>query len=280
MQTRPLGRTGHQSSVAVLGCAMFWSVEQAVADTAVQAALDAGVTHVDVAPSYGGAEQRLAPWVPELLARDVLIGCKTMERTADGCRREMEESLGRLGLGRFDLYQLHAVTDLAELDAAMPALEAVDAAVAEGLVDHVGITGHGLGAPAVMREAMARYPLATVMFPINPRLWADPVYRAEAEAVLVEAKRRQVAVLVIKAAAKQPRSATTDATTWYEPFTDPEGIRDGVRFALSQDVTAFCTPGDVRLLDHALKAAAEFVPLTEADSEQMIRDRASYASIF
>jgi aryl-alcohol dehydrogenase-like predicted oxidoreductase len=280
MQTRPLGRTGHQTSLAVLGTAAFWAVEQDVADRCVQAALDAGVTHVDVAPSYGGAEERLAPWVPELLRREVLIGCKTMERTAAGARRELEASLSRLGMDRFPLYQLHAVTDIAELDNAMPALEAIAAAADEGLVGAVGITGHGLDSPEVMREAMRRYPVATVMFPINPRLWAEPAYRASAEAALAEAAAADVGVLVIKAAAKQPRNESTDATTWYEPFTDEENIRAGVHFALSQQVAGFCTPGDVRLLEYALRAAEQFTPLEDAECARLIEASTEYASIF
>lgn len=280
MRTRPLGSTGHDSSLAVLGCAAFWTVSQDAADRAVQASLDAGVTHVDVAPSYGDAEVRLAPWVPELESRGLLIGCKTMERSADGARRELEESLRRLGMDRFPLYQLHAVTDLAELDRAMPALEAVELARQEGLVDHVGITGHGLESPAVMREAMRRYPFATLMFPVNPQLWSQPAYRAAAEEVLAEAARRSVGVLTIKAAAKQPRDEHTDATTWYEPFTDEEGISAGVRFALSQAVTAFCTPGDVRLLEPALRAARDHVALTAQESAALVTARSGYASIF
>jgi diketogulonate reductase-like aldo/keto reductase len=56
LATRRLGRTGHQSSVAILGGAMFGRTDPDTTAEAFQLALDAGVNHVDIAPSYGNAE--------------------------------------------------------------------------------------------------------------------------------------------------------------------------------------------------------------------------------
>ena len=92
----------------------------------------------------------------------------------EGVRAQLEESLGLLNCDRFDLYQLHAVTDLDELDARADAVEAIMSARDEGLCRWVGITGHNLTAPAAHLEALRRYDLDTVMFPVNPRLWSDP----------------------------------------------------------------------------------------------------------
>ena len=118
----------------------------------------------------------------------VFVACKTQRRDPGGVRAQLEESLGLLRCERFDLYQMHAVTDLAELDARAGAVEALLAARDEGLCRFVGITGHNLTAPAAHLEALRRYDLDTVMFPVNPRLWADPDYRRDAEALL--ARRR------------------------------------------------------------------------------------------
>ncbi|MBI4014045.1 MAG: aldo/keto reductase, partial [Candidatus Rokubacteria bacterium] len=116
MERRRLGRTGHQSSVVALGTAAIGRVDQATADRAIQTALDAGVNHVDVAPSYGEAERRLAPWMSRIRAR-IFLGCKTRERTREAAKAELHRSLERLGVDRLDLYQLHAVSKLADLDA-------------------------------------------------------------------------------------------------------------------------------------------------------------------
>lgn len=83
MQTRLFGRTGHASTVAIFGAAALWEVTQAEADAAMGRVIAAGVNHIDVAPSYGLAEERLGPW----MARDrdrFFLGCKTMGRTKAG----------------------------------------------------------------------------------------------------------------------------------------------------------------------------------------------------
>ena len=190
-----------------------------------------------------------------------------MRHRPDGVRAHLEESLALLRCDRFDLYQMHAVTDLAELDARAGAVEAILAARDEGLCRFVGITGHDLTAPAAHAEALRRYDLDTVMFPVNPRLWADASYRRDAEALLEEAASRDVGVMAIKAAAARPwgdRAHT--AGTWYEPYTTADEVDRGVRFALSvPGVHAFCTPGDTGVLALALTAAAAFTPMDDAE---------------
>ena len=267
METRRLGRTGHESSVAILGAAAFWQTTPDEAEKAFATALDAGVNHLDIAPSYGDAERLVGPLVPA--ARDRLfVACKTMRRNRDGVRAQLEESLRRLGTDGFDLYQLHAVTDLEELETRTGALETILRARDEGLTRFVGITGHDLGAPSAHTEALRRWDLDTVMFPVNPRMWADPQYRADAEALLAMAGERDVGVMAIKAAAARPWPQGPDrwATTWYEPYRDDTGLETGIRFALSiPGVHAFCTPGDLGLLPRALDAANGFEPLSATE---------------
>ena len=64
METRCFGRTEHLSTVAIFGGAAFWEISQAEADRVMEAVLEAGVNHIDVAPQYGMAEERLGPWMP------------------------------------------------------------------------------------------------------------------------------------------------------------------------------------------------------------------------
>lgn len=269
MDTRRLGRTGHHSSVAILGGACFWDAGPAQAADGLDLAVARGVNHLDIAPAYGAAEAVVgeawragrgggrAHW---------FIGCKTGRSSRDGARAQLERSLELLGTDTFDLYQLHGVTDLEELDRRAGAVEALLAARDEGLVRCIGITGHDLGAPAAHREAVLRYDLDTVMFPCYPRVWADPVYRADAEALLATCAERDVGAMVIKAVARRPWGAKpASPSPWYEPQTTLEGIARGVRFALSTPgVTGFCTPGSLELLPAVLDAAEAFVSLDEA----------------
>src|SRR5205823_5356420 len=115
LERRRLGRTGHQSTVVTFGSAGIGRVEQDVADRAIQTALDYGVNHFDVAPTYGEAELRLAPWMPRI-REGIFLGCKTTLRSREEAKAELHRSLERLGVDRLDLYQLHSVGKLVELD--------------------------------------------------------------------------------------------------------------------------------------------------------------------
>jgi aryl-alcohol dehydrogenase-like predicted oxidoreductase len=262
MERRRLGRTEHESSVAVLGGAAFWDASEEQAEEGFALALSAGVNHLDVAPQYGRAEAVLGPMVAAHRA-ELFVACKTLRHNADGVRSQLEVSLERLGCDSFDLYQLHAVTDLSELDRRADAVQAILRAREEGLCRFIGITGHNLTTAATQLEALRRYDLDTVMLPLNPRVMADPGYRDDVEALLELAQARDVGVMAIKAGAARPwASAERFATTWYEPYTTEEDLRRGISFALSlPGVAACCTPGDLDVLAVALRAASAAKPL-------------------
>ena len=232
METRRLGRTGHRSSVVTFGGAAIGRVDQATADRAIEAALAAGVNHVDVAPTYGDAELRLQPWIARSRDR-IFLGGKTRERDREAAKAQLHRSLERLGTDRLDLYQLHSVGKLADLDActaAGGALETLVEARAEGLVRWLGITGHTHDAPATHLEALRRFDFDTVMFPINFVLWADPAYRRDAEALLEACRARDVGVHVIKAVAKDPwGDRPEDAQHLVRAVHRPGGHRCGRR---------------------------------------------------
>ena len=120
------------------------------------------------------------------------------------------------------------------------------------------------------------------MFPVNPRLWADPDYRRDAEALLEYAAAHDVGVMAIKAAAARPWAGREQtASTWYEPYTSAEEVDRGVRFALStQGVHAFCTPGDVGVLSTALTAAAGDTAMDEDERLAAMAAASGEQSIF
>lgn len=283
MQTRRFGRTGHMSTVAIFGAAAFWNVDQAQADITMHQVIDAGVNHIDVAPSYGLAEQRLGPWLARERDR-FFVGCKTMERSKAGALAELRRSLELLRTERFDLYQIHAITSLAELDEATRAGGALDAlreAQKLGLTRYVGITGHGVDSPAVFIEALQRFDFDSVLFPLNFVQYANPEFRQNAAQLLELCRVRDVGVMVIKSITREPWGAQPHThTTWYRPFETPHDIQQAVDFALSQDVTGLCTVGDVDLLPTMLAACERFTPLSAAQQEGLIAGAGEYAPLF
>jgi aryl-alcohol dehydrogenase-like predicted oxidoreductase len=267
MDQRRLGRTEHRSSVAILGGAAFWASSTEEAAPGFEAALAAGVNHLDIAPQYGEAERALGPLIPAVRDR-LFVGCKTLRHNADGVRAQLENSLSVLGCDSFDLYQMHAVCDIAELDARADAATAILRARDEGLCRFVGITGHDVTVAASHLEALRRYDLDTVMLPVNRRFWADPDYRRDLEALLAECADRDVGVMAIKAVARRPWPAEAErhATTWYEPYADDGDIEASVNFTLSvPGVHGFCTAGDLGLLPRVLRAADAFTAVPADD---------------
>jgi len=273
VQTRRLGRTAHMSTVAIFGAAAFWNVTQAEADATMEAVLAAGINHIDVAPSYGMAEERIGPWMDGYRDR-FFLGCKTTERAADGARAEMEQSLKRLHTDHFDLYQLHAVTTVEELDKATRtggALEAIMRAREEGLTRYIGMTTHGLQAPAVALEALRRFDFDTFMLPLNPVMMTFPEYRQNMEELLRVCQERDVGVMTIKAIARRPWGEREKRyTTWYEPYDTPEDIQRAVNFALSYPITGIATAGDTTLFPRVVAACERFTPLSDDEREAMI----------
>jgi aryl-alcohol dehydrogenase-like predicted oxidoreductase len=283
METRRFGRTGHMSTVAIFGGVAFYEISQEAADKVMEQVIEAGINHIDVAPSYGQAEIRIGPWMPRARGR-FFLGCKTLERTKQGAWKEMQESLKRLQTERFDLYQCHAITTMEELDAVTMkggALEAFTKARQEGLTKFIGITGHGVNAPQIYLEALRRFDFDSILFPLNFVQMANPDYRKYAEELIAECKAKDVGTMVIKSVTKAPwgdRQHT--ATTWYEPFDKMEEIQKGVNFALSYDVTGLCTAGDTRILPLMLQACENFTRLSRDEMEEMIKSGEQYEPLF
>jgi len=271
------------STIAIFGAAAFWEISQADADKVMEQVIEAGVNHIDVAPSYGQAEQRVGPWMPRERGR-FFLGCKTMERTKQGAWDEMQRSLKLLQTETFDLYQCHAITTMEELDAITMkggALEAFVEARQRGLINFIGITGHGVNAPQIYLEALRRFDFDSVLFPLNFVQFAIPEFRKSAEELIATCKAKDVGTMIIKTITKSPWGERPHtANTWYEPFDKLAEIQRAINFGLSYEVTGLCTAGDTRILPLVLEACKNFTPMNEAQREEMIQSAKQYEPLF
>jgi len=285
VQQRRLGRLGHQSSVLIYGAAALGEADQDTADASIRLALDAGINHFDVAASYGDAELRLGPWMPEIRDR-IFLATKTGLRDRDEAWAQINRSLERLRTDHVDLIQVHAVGDLPELDLVTRpggSLEAVVRAREEGLAGAVGITGHGHDAPTTHLEALARFPFDTVLSPLNWVLAQDPAYLAAYEALAAEVQAQDAGLMIIKSAARRnwPEPVEHTYTTWYEPFDDQDRITAAVAWVLAHpEVTGIATPGDVRLLPLVIEAERHLDEVTPDGAEAVLAKAGAYSSPF
>jgi aryl-alcohol dehydrogenase-like predicted oxidoreductase len=156
MEYRTLGRTGLRVGVLGFGCGNVGGLmirgTPAERQRALARAVELGINYFDTAPSYGdGVSERHLGEALRAVRAPVYVGTKfrlepaELGRAAEAVTRSLEESLGRLGLERVDLFQLHnpigAAPSAAQvLDAVVPALERLQQ---QGKIGFFGITGIG-----------------------------------------------------------------------------------------------------------------------------------------
>lgn len=255
----PFGSTGHQSTRVIFGAAALGAMSQQRADATLADVAGWGINHIDTAASYGAAEDRLQSWLGDH-RHEVFLATKTGERGGDAARAELERSLERMAVDHVDLIQLHNLVEDDEWETVFApggALEALAAARDEGIVSHIGVTGHGLRIAGMHLRSLERYDFASVLLPVNFVLLDDPGYRSDVEELLAVCADRGVAVQTIKSIA---RGRWTDETTphfsWYDPLTDPAAIDRAVRFVLANPQLFLNTSSDARRLPAIVEAAS------------------------
>jgi aryl-alcohol dehydrogenase-like predicted oxidoreductase len=281
IERAPFGRTGHDSSRVIFGAAGLGGVSQDEADAVLSLLLEHRINHIDTAASYGAAELRIGPWMAAHRS-DFFLATKTGDRDGAVARASLEHSLERLQVDKIDLIQLHNLVEEDEWDAAFSpggAVESLQAARDEGLVDHIGVTGHGLRIPAMHRRSLERFDFASVLFPFNAPLLADTHYRLEVEALIATCVERQVAIQTIKSTARRrwadPAAPHERRLSWYEPLRESEPIGRAVGYVLSRPELFLLTSSDWRTLPDILAAAQR--PIAP-DEDVVLADRHAHGT--
>jgi aryl-alcohol dehydrogenase-like predicted oxidoreductase len=272
IEKRSLGRTGEMLSMIGFGGIVVKDASPVAAEKVVKLAIDSGINYFDVAPSYGDAEVKLGPAL-EPFRKNVFLACKTGERKKEGARAELEQSLKRLRTDHLDLYQLHAVTTLEDVDTILGpggALETFIEGRKEGKIRFLGFSAHSVEAAIAL---MNRFDFDTILFPVNFATWHAGNFGPQ---VLARAQEKKMGILALKAMAKGPWPQGVDRSRyskcWYEPLTSQEDIRMGLRFTLSHPVTAAVPPGEEELFRMALNVSGRIEPLSDSEV-QSIKER-------
>lgn len=180
LSPRPLGRSDHFIPPIGLGC---WplagmtreGITREVAVATVLAALDAGISHLDTAYCYGAdgeSEKAIGTAIHGRPRSSVFLAGKCgihwepgrkqcVDGRPDRLRREVEESLRRLGVDSLDLLYLHAPDPCVPLETSMAELGRLQA---QGLTRTIGISNVSLEELRVAAEAC---PLAACQLPYN-----------------------------------------------------------------------------------------------------------------
>lgn len=275
MQRRRLGRTDLMVSPVMFGGIINTDETQEAANRYVAMAVSAGVNYFDVAPSYRDAEERLAPALKPY-RRDVVLACKTTERSKEGAMHELLSSLRKLGVEYFDVYQLHALSEAGDLDEAFApggAMEAVLWAKKEGLIRHIGFSAHS---EEVALGALELFDFDTVLFPMNWALgmvhgWGDRISRAATD--------KGFGLLCMKTLVHRkwlPGEERTFAKSWCKPLWEEERLAlCGMKYGFYKGGVSMVPPGNIKHLKFALENVEQCLanPLS-AEELQYLRDEA------
>ncbi len=272
--TLPFGNTGHNSTRILFGAAALGGMRQEKADQVLATVMAAGINHIDVAASYGDAELRLKPFLADHRG-DVFLATKTGDRDADGARRSIETSLTRMGVAQLDLLQFHNLALAADQETVMApggALEAAIKAKEEGLVQFIGVTGHGTRIAAMHLKSLAQYDFASVLLPYNYTLMQDATYAGEFEELHALCAAKQIAIQAIKSIARRRWRDDDPAPrfSWYEPLRDEALITRAVHWVLRREHLFLNTSSDATLLPKMIAAAESFDPATTADLDAQV----------
>jgi len=268
------GRTGHLSSRTIFGGFAVGMLPQPEADRVLDILLEYGVNHIDTAPSYAEAEQRIGPWMDRYRS-EFFLATKVDKRTYAEARDQLHQSLERLHTDYVDLIQLHFLVDRQEWETAMGpdgALKALVEAREQGLVKYIGVTGHEVAVAERHLQSLERFDFDSVLLPYNFPMMQNPVYDENFRRLLDVCRERNVAVQTIKSLACGAWGNRKQTfTTWYRALDDQADIDRAVHWVLGNPEVFLNTSGDATLLPKILDAASRFVTRpTEAEMQAMV----------
>jgi len=166
MIKRKFGNTGFEITSVAYGGVISMQDGQDASDRYISWAIDQGINYFDVAPTYGDAQEKLGN---SLLPyrKNIYLACKTNCRMRTDAEKEFEESFKLLHTDYFDVYQLHGLTSVEEVDQVFSdggTMEMMVKAKGQGLVQKLGITCHS---EAAALKAISLFDFDTVLFPLN-----------------------------------------------------------------------------------------------------------------
>jgi len=286
MPTRNLGKTGYKVGIFSLGGQA--TLERAnnfdAAVPIIERALDLGVNYIDTSSIYGGPERWSEQYVGKVMAHrrnEAFLATKTKERTREGSMRMIEKSLELLKTDHVDLWQLHDVgtmTDVNAIFAKGGAMEALVEMQQQKVVRYLGITGHYR--PDALMECIQRHPFDTILMAMNA---ADPHHYSFNEGLLPLAVERQMGIIGMKIPGRSrllsswtPPSVEAQKHSWEGmtiQTTTPGTLtmREAMYYTLSRPVSTVIIGCDtIAQLEENVHLAREFTPLSDSQTAQLV----------
>lgn len=286
MPTRNLGKTGYKVGIFSLGgqAALERGNNFDVAVPIIERALDLGVNYIDTSSIYGGPERWSEQYVGKVMAKrrnEAFLATKTKERTRDDSMRMIEKSLQLLQTDHIDLWQLHDIGTMYDVDQVFAkggAMEALLEMQQQKVVRHLGITGHYR--PEALMECIKRHPFDTVLMAINA---ADPHHYSFNTELLPLAVEKQMGIIGMKIPGRsrllsswtpppiEQQKHSWEGMTFQTNRSGTLTMREAVFYALSRPVSTIIVGCDnIAQLEENVQHARDFTPLTDKQSAELV----------
>jgi len=286
MPTRNLGRTGYKVGIFSLGgqAALEKPNNFDTAVPIVERALDLGVNYIDTSSIYGGPPRWSEQYVGKVMAKrrnEAFLATKTKERTHDDSMRMIEKSLELLQTDHVDLWQLHDIGTMYDVDQVFAkggAMEALLEMQQQKVVRFLGITGHYR--PDALIECIRRHDFDTILMAVNA---ADPHHYSFNEALLPLAVEKQMGIIGMKIPGRgrilsswNPPPIEQQKQSWEGMTiqTSSPGtltMREAMYYTLSRPVSTVIIGCDsIPQLEENVRLARDFTPITDKYAGELV----------
>lgn len=172
LPTTILGKTGVRIPLMIMGLgSRFMAVSEEKGLEILETALNTGFYYWDTAADYKNdtqfSEERIGKILSPIRSK-IFLSTKVGERKADDAKRTVETSLKRLNTDYIDLYQIHSITteeEVKQFGAADGVLPVLQKYKEQGVIRHIGFTGHT--SASAMKLAAEMYDFDTMLVAMN-----------------------------------------------------------------------------------------------------------------
>lgn len=163
MKTVVLGTTGITSPQNAFGALPVQRDDFETAIKILRRAYEGGMTFFDTARAYSDSEEKMGLALADVRSK-INIATKTMAKTPDEMKAQLETSLKNLKTDYVDIYQFHCVDQCYKPGDGTGMYETMEDFKRQGLIKHIGVTAHKIG---IAEECVNSGLYETMQFPFS-----------------------------------------------------------------------------------------------------------------
>lgn len=163
MREITLGSTGITTRQNAFGALPIQRADKETAVAILRRAYEGGMTFFDTARAYSDSEEKLGEAFAGMREK-IFLATKTMAKTPEQFREQLETSLQMLQTDYIDIYQFHCVGQCYRPGDGTGMYECMREAKAQGRIRHIGVTAHNI---EVAMECVSSGLYETMQFPFS-----------------------------------------------------------------------------------------------------------------